>query len=894
MPKSVSKKEANARARAEAAAALVAPTTVAKIAPVANTALATAHRAEEKGPEEISEASERDVRDDAPHLDDAGGWTAEDDGAENGVAAYGGGGGWGDDAARRGGTEGSLSSADSGGSAPAQVTRMINDMKGALGNFTAKLREYTKDATTDNAAFLKQLTGEDKTKLDPLPVNAQLLVDALEGNNDPMQIAGLPHVFFQNLNDMGFGVENIRVATDAVNMLLATRDATDKGRLIAAIAHAKERPKDAGSSSSNSRIAGGGAGGSEGVQPPPGPATGFFVKYTSVDSDAHSIRSQRQPAVNTPEGLAMLKQILIHTQNGNQTKVAELQDTFARTYGTQGVASHILWSSHISVDGIIHGGGFQFGTSGPAGAGALTVQIGGPAASSKVGEITPLQPNFDRNERLAAAAKMMDQIKEGTIPVAGCEQHGNARICTLSGTTHRAQGARTLLQEQAAYGLIEVMSAIKYYDPLVFPQIKVLQEVYRLALTNPTDYEANKLACAPEFTSALTPEGLILASMPCMNIATNLLAEFGAVVSDQIETRFVAQLTQLAQERAKPGENLQGFHRRLEVKRNELANIPRPRINLAALGFSVNPVNGAPLLVDSPSMVILMTVVHAYVNLPKVLPHSRVREVFTAEVLEDARAATYEPHHLHAAFAQLHVLRIDTTLPIPSATKVEDKQQRQVGAFAAGKTTHNSSSGTPLPRPMKPQERGRPLERPAVGNGETPKRSRSQDKEVVDFYGKSIGLVRKHNALKFLQGLHDECVKIGEALFEVNHSGHVTAPPKLVAPHTWGQYGGKLAVHHPVEAALFAGLMLARDMFRHGSSLSKTGVQHCSDNDPAWTKAAARDLRGDLIPPPKAGKGGKKGKKPSVVAAAAGAAEAPPQGFASFLEDGLGRGEGGN
>jgi hypothetical protein len=221
----------------------------------------------------------------------------------------------------------------------------------------------------------------------------------------------------------------------------------------------------------------------------------------------------------------------------------------------------------------------------------------------------------------------------------------------------------------------------------------------------------------------------------------------------------------------------------------------------------------------------------------------------------------------------------------------EDKQQqRQVGAFAAAKTGDKGGGKPQQPSAAKPPERGRPAERHAASDGSASKRSQSQGTSSVAFYKKSIDYVVKHGALKYLQGLHDKCKVFGEAIFEVDQTGSIVVPLKLVGAHSWGQYGGKFGQGSTADSALWAGLMLARDICSRSSTLSRTGSQHCSDNDTAWTKEAAIDLRGDLVIagvndlPKRVGKG----KKRPVVAAAAPTAAAP-QSFGNMIDEGLGQ-----
>jgi hypothetical protein len=94
---------------------------------------------------------------------------------------------------------------------------------------------------------------------------------------------------------------------------------------------------------------------------------------------------------------------------------------------------------------------------------------------------------------------------------------------------------------------------------------------------------------------------------------------------------------------------------------------------------------------------------------------------------------------------------------------------------------------------------------------------------------------------------------------------------------------------------LFAALMLARDICSGDDSLTKTGVQHRTDNDSSLLgrKKKATDLRGDVAiagiqgASGGKGKGGGKGKMNSMVAAAATISSS----FSRLLDDGLGAGD---
>ena len=773
---------------------------------------------------------------------------------------------------------------------PPKKVKGLSKMKAALNKFAAKYQEYAADTVTEYGEFLQNLTGQGQSKLGPLPDNARLLLDALQGKVELAELAALTPGFFADLQDLGFDTEGINTATAAVNMTIVTRNAVDKGRLFA---HTKEQHavrQSAGGSASGGGTAGGAASVSAGAQPPQGPATGIYAMYQNVDKDAHKNRSAHPPTETTPEGKEMLKQVLIATLNGNQAKVTELLDLFARTFGTQGVASHLLFSSRVSIANGVHEGAYQFGISESGGAAALTVQIAGATAHSKDGGLAPLPSKFDRREHFAAEDKLMDEIKAGTASLKGSKRDGSSINVVLTGHSHRNQQARALLQELAAYTFIAVAESVKFPDHLMYSEVKELSRIYSIALRSPTEDEALKLASASEFNSPLSPEALVLAkaSTPYTNIASNFLAEYTRIVNDTYQTRYLGRISQLAQERPKRGESAQDFYGRLDTKRMELRQLPLPRINFEEIGYTIDRASGIPKIIHSTNLIVMMLVDLMFVELPKAIADTRVREVIDEAVFEAARDGRFSSASLTAAFSKLNDLRINT---VPTLKGDEDKQQqRQVGAFAAAKTGDKGGGKPQQPSAAKPPERGRPAERHAASDGSASKRSQSQGTSSVAFYKKSIDYVVKHGALKYLQGLHDKCKVFGEAIFEVDQTGSIVVPLKLVGAHSWGQYGGKFGQGSTADSALWAGLMLARDICSRSSTLSRTGSQHCSDNDTAWTKEAAIDLRGDLVIagvndlPKRVGKG----KKRPVVAAAAPTAAAP-QSFGNMIDEGLGQ-----
>jgi hypothetical protein len=326
-------------------------------------------------------------------------------------------------------------------------------------------------------------------------------------------------------------------------------------------------------------------------------------------------------------------------------------------------------------------------------------------------------------------------------------------------------------------------------------------------------------------------------------------------------------------------------------------------MNFAAIGLSCED-NGQLTVLSTPKVVILLTVEHMFVTVPKALPHNRVREVVTQDILEQAMRGELTVPALNAIFGKLIELRIDTVIPMQGD---EGKQQHPVGAFAAAKSTSFAPSGSA----GKPghgqgssqfaQERGRHQERRGGGSGR--QRSRSQDTTTVEVYKKSIDFILKNGPIKFLQNLHNTCKSsLGATLFEGDQKGTITMPLTLCKGHSWSQYGDSLsysARDARMGNDLFAALMLARDIFSDSDLLTKTGIQHRSDNDSSWSKPKANKLRGDIAIAGtrraealksrlgNKGKGDGKGKKYSMVGAAATASTS----FSTLLDDELGAGD---
>ena len=665
---------------------------------------------------------------------------------------------------------------------PSQGMEDPSKAANAILKFTSKLRVYEIDSPTDTGIYLENLTGEGQSKFDPLPEEAHLLADTLRGMADLTDLAAsLTPSFLKNLSDLGYNTERILAATEAVKMIIAVRDGFDKGRLLAITKQLKQLGGQRNASGSGSD--GGGAADTnfDSADTQLGEAT-IYVKFQKIDRDSHNDSSKHPPTVNTPDNKELLKQALLATHHGKPAKAADFINTFARANGTQGVAPHILFSVRSAISDAIAAGAYGFSGPGDADSGGLTVQVSAPTAPTTVG-FTPLSSNFDRTQHFAAEAKLMDGIKSGQVPLMGSTRNRSGISVTLTGPSHRNHQSRALLQERAAHIFCEVALHITYSENLMASAVKELVRVYLLALKNPHEAESVSLATATEFNTKLTAEALVLAkaSIPFANIGSNFLAEYTALVTDQVGIKpFLAAIANILQAKVKPGESAQALHGRLERLRQEAKEIPEPKMNFAAIGLSCED-NGQLTVLSTPKVVILLTVEHMFVTVPKALPHNRVREVVTQDILEQAMRGELTVPALNAIFGKLIELRIDTVIPMQGD---EGKQQHPVGAFAAAKSTSfapSVSAGKPghgQGSSQFAQERGRHQERRGGGSGR--QRSRSQDTTTVEVYKKSIDFIVKNGPIKFLQNLHDTCKSsLGATLFEHDHKGAINTPLKL-------------------------------------------------------------------------------------------------------------------
>ncbi len=95
-------------------------------------------------------------------------------------------------------------------------------------------------------------------------------------------------------------------------------------------------------------------------------------------------------------------------------------------------------------------------------------------------------------------------------------------------------------------------------------------------------------------------------------------------MSDNHGARYLGRIKKLPQKHPKRGESIQGYFVSLEDERKSLKQIQLPEMDLSELGFSVNPENGIPTILDSSKLMIQMAVDRAYVEVPKVNEGSRV------------------------------------------------------------------------------------------------------------------------------------------------------------------------------------------------------------------------------------------------------------------------------
>ena len=770
-----------------------------------------------------------------------------------------------------------------------------SSIKEKLRLFALKVRDYTKDEVTEFGRLLLEGYGEVPTPLDPLPEDVLTLLDALQGNINPNELERLDPSFFDNLASMGFDAESIVVATAAVNTILVTRHAIERGRLTAfAKQHAtKQIAGGIPGTGDLSRGAGGGL-----AAPSHGPATSIQVEFKTVDKDAHKDRSDKPPTVVTAQGKEMLKGALIAILGGNWSKAVELTDLYARTFGTHGVASHILLSARKSLTDATKEGAFQYGEPGNASSAALTVQVGGGAAQGADGGLLPLSRKFNRSDRYAAEDKLLEDIKAGTVLLIGSKRTGNNLTAALAGNSHRNLYARALLQERALYTLLDVVLTVRFPEAQMVSEVKALVHAYRQALSAHTEDEANRLATASEFGTGLTAETLILAKSSCrfVNVATNFMSEYARIVDDTYQIHYLHKISALPQSRRKTGEDATTYYQRLENLRSELRVLTLPSdIDFEALGFSVDTTTGIPKIVSSSALIIKKVVDYLYAELPRLVPDSRVQSVITAEVFADARRGRLTVAQFQSLLRELNAQRIATHPPSETqdATGNTDGLP-QHGAFAAAVGKPGGGKGgpalvKPTVEPPKPQDRSRPPGR-GTGGARTG-RSQSPGKETsVTYYGKSITFVMKRGVLGFLQKLHDQSLAFGESLFETDQSGILTSPLKLVPTHSWSAYNGKFdGSDGKTDNDLWAGLMLARDICRPNDKLTHLGTKY-SDSTTGWTKAKAVELRGSLTiagvtdGASKTGKGGgKAGGKGGGKSS--GAAESKTAAAASWLDD---------
>ena len=770
----------------------------------------------------------------------------------------------------------------------AKKAKQLTKISAELHKFARKAREHATDAETDNGAWLESLTGQGQTKLDPLPEHARLLLDALQGKTETAELNDiLTPIFLENLRDSGVTTKSIAAAISAVESLIVTRNGIDKWRMVELTARLKQ------SASGGAPVDGGGAvnaaDGSVGAQESQGPATDIVVVFDYVDKDSYKARQTFPPTDNNAEARALAKQMLVSIVTGKQAKLGETVDTFARLYGTAGVPSQELISTRKSVSDSIRGGTYQFGAPGAGSTGAGTGKLIVHVADSKRVTSTstgypPLSTKFTREDHFAAEDEVMANMKKGSLSFMGSKREGPNIVVNLAGHSHRTLNARALLQEKTARALLEEVDGIKWPDGQTYSTVTAMTREYKTALDNPTEKAAIRLASASEFGCEINPEALVLskAAIPYMNIATNMLQEFMRLVCDDNGTKYLSRISKLARMLPKRGESLQDHFGNLEDERKSLLQLQMPEMDFSALGYSVNPTTGVPVILDTSNLTIQMTVDHAYYDLPRSHVGTRIREVFTANVLKAARTGKLSAAKLEASFRECNDLRISLVLAVPSADPDKAQTQRQIGAFAAGKTLHapgdkGNVKGSVKPQAfVKSQDRGRSHERSSSGVSKPQgnrSRSPSQQGPMIAHYKKAVAHVTKFGALSFLQILNNQCTKSGEAIVEVDQKGNVIVPIQLTAAHTWGHFGGQYGLQKTVESEVFASLMLLRDICGRASTLTKTGAQYGVDYDTTWSKAKACSLRGDLIVADtndkSGGKGKGKGRKTITIAASA-------------------------
>ena len=805
-------------------------------------------------------------------------------------AGEGGGGGGGDAAAEGGaGGEEAADEAPAHGN-PHAPHANIADMKRELAKFLKKIQEYMADKLTPNGKILA-VFDESQSPLDPLPDEAALLLEALNGISDPRELTDKSTEFFTTLRNAGFALRNIAAATKSVKSAMTQRDMIDSGRIMAYSSKAKL-----------AHSGGGGAGGGPGLGAGPGqqgPATFFNVDFKNVNKTAPKDRSQNPPTNQTDDSEKIIKDMLIAIMREDWATANSKAEEYAVKNGTSGARPHVLFSYTTSMKDLVAEGAFQFGGSGTAGV-ALTVQVAGGAAQGGTPGLLQLDTKFSRAQHFALEKATLDDIMAGKLKPHGVVRVGDSLTVCLSGESHGNLHLRALCQERFARGMLDVIEKkLTYPDPLMAEDVFALARLYRAALSSSsTDPEAQSIARATEFGSAITPETLTLAyaGIPLLNIATNLALEFARSTGDHYSSRVIARITKQGQLRRKPGDSAEKFYADLEEHRLQLQQLKMPAdIDFPEIGFSVNA-QGVPIIVSSPNMNILTVMNFLYLEVPKFNPGSRLPEVITPEIFRAARQGLIPEARLKECFRDLTEKRVNTVPPSELAKASADGgASTQVGAFAA--VPQKSGLGKPKgPGQDKPkvdksdqQDRGRQQDRTGSTGGGT-RRSLSRGAPPPppkptseQCYEKSLAYVRRNSLADFLTRLNGKCSSLGEPLFEIDGSGDLATPLKLCGAHTWRQYGGKLGIGGTISNDVFAPLMLARDICSGREQLSRLGIAHGTNKDSSWTPATARALCSGLevagIGPAKSaggkGNGGQsKGNRRQTTAAAAAASPA--------------------
>jgi hypothetical protein len=103
----------------------------------------------------------------------------------------------------------------------------------ALTQFVITFHEFTNGAPTETGFLLTAFGESGQTKLELPPPDAQLLHEALQGNNNTMQVAGLTPEFLGNIQSIGFDPDRVEAATRAMDSMIIKRNAVEWGRLLA-------------------------------------------------------------------------------------------------------------------------------------------------------------------------------------------------------------------------------------------------------------------------------------------------------------------------------------------------------------------------------------------------------------------------------------------------------------------------------------------------------------------------------------------------------------------------------------------------------------------------------------------------------------------------------------